>query len=99
MNARATFSVIFRLVNDTFRQSLASGICWLLVALSAICILGCLSVSVDGPQSLAAPGENLDFLPRFDKDAQDPHKLKQSGVPVADGTLRRLIGRPPKSCR
>jgi hypothetical protein len=92
MNARTTFSIIFRLVKDTFRQSMASGICWLLLGLSAICILGCLSVSVNGPQSLAAPGENPDFLPRFDQEAQDAHKLKQSGVVVADGSLSLGFG-------
>jgi len=92
MNAGTASSVIFRLVKDTFRQSMASGICWLLVGLSAICIVGGLSVSVDGPQSLAAPGENPDFLPRFDKDAHDPHKLAQSGVSVADGTLSLAFG-------
>jgi hypothetical protein len=92
MNARTTFSVVFRLVKDTFRQSMASGICWLLVGLSMICILGCLSVSVNGPQSLAAPGENPDFLPRFDKEAQDEHKLQQSGVVVADGSLSLAFG-------
>ena len=92
MNASTTFSVVFRLVKDTFRQSMASGICWLLVGLSMICILGCLSVSVNGPQSLAAPGENPDFLPRFDKEAQDEHKLQQSGVVVADGSLSLAFG-------
>jgi hypothetical protein len=92
MNASTTFSVILRLIKDTFRQSVASGICWLLLGLSTICILVCLSVSVHGPQSLAAPGDNPDFLPRFDKDAQDGHKLKQSGVLVADGTLGLAFG-------
>ena len=40
----------------------------------------------------AAPDENADFLPRFDKDAQDPHKLQHSGVAVADGTLSLAFG-------
>jgi hypothetical protein len=92
MNTSTTFSIIFRLVKDTFRQSMASGICWLLTGLSAICILGCLSVSVNGPQSLAAPGETPNFLPRFDKEAQDAHKLQASGVSVADGTLSLAFG-------
>jgi len=92
MNTRATLAVVFRLVTDTFRQSVASGICWLLMGLSTICIVGCLSVSVSGPQSLAAPGENPDFLPRFDRDAQDANKLKKSGVSVADGTLSLAFG-------
>ena len=38
------------------------------------------------------PGENPDFLPRFDRDAQDAHKLQQSGVSVADGTLSLAFG-------
>jgi ABC-2 family transporter protein len=92
MTLRTTLSVISRLTADTFRQSMASGICWLLVGLSAICILGCLSASVEGPPSLAAPKENPDFLPRFDKDAQNEHKLKQSGVVVADGRLSLAFG-------
>ena len=87
MNFTATFSVMFRLVQDTFRQSMAAGICWLLMGMSTICILGCLSVSVSGPRNLTPPGENATFLPRFDQEAQDPHKLQTSGVAVADGTL------------
>jgi ABC-type transport system involved in multi-copper enzyme maturation permease subunit len=82
---------------------MASGICWLLLGLSTMCILVCLSVSVSGPQSLAGAhggyplvgagrGENPDFLPRFDKDAHDAHKLKQSGVAVAEGTFSLAFG-------
>jgi ABC-type transport system involved in multi-copper enzyme maturation permease subunit len=80
------------LVRDTFRQSLASGIGWLLLTLSTICILLCVSVSVSGQPSLAPPGENADFLPRFDADAHDAHKLRQSGVAVADGSLGLAFG-------
>ncbi len=92
MNVAAIHSVIFRLVKDTFRQSFVSGLCWLLFGLSAICILGCLSVSVSGPMSLAPPDETPNFLPRFDKEAQDEHKLKASGVTVAEGTLSLAFG-------
>lgn len=81
------------LVRDTFRQSLASGLFWLLFACSTLCILVCLSVSVSAPESLAAgPGENPDFLPRFDPDAGDAHRIEQSGVKVADGALRLAFG-------
>lgn len=92
MNVRTTFSVIANLVKDTFRQSMAAGICWLLMAVSTICILGCLSVSVSGPRALTPRGENATFLPRFDEEAQDPHKLQVSGVAVADGTLGLAFG-------
>ncbi len=87
MNARSTCAVIVLLVRDTFRQSMAAGICWLLTTVSTVCILGCLSASVRGPLVLTPPGENASFLPRFDADAQDAHKLHNSGVAVADGTL------------
>lgn len=80
------------LVRDTFRQSLATGLFWLLFGLSTLCIMVCLSASVSGPDSLAPPGENPDFLPRRDTDARDQHKLGQSGVPVADGTLGLAFG-------
>ncbi len=93
MNAGRTLPYIFWLVEDTFRQSMASGICWLLLGLSTMCILVCLSVSVNGRQRVGAGGrENADFLPRFDQEAQEAHKLKQSGVAVADGTLRLAFG-------
>ena len=51
------------LVRDTFRQSFASGISWVLLGLSTVCILVCLSVSVSGPVSLGPPGENPDSCP------------------------------------
>jgi hypothetical protein len=80
------------MVGDTFRQSFASGIGWLLLGLSTVCIVVCLSVSVSGPRTLAAPDEHADFLPRFDAEARDGHKLRQSGVVVADGTLSLGFG-------
>ena len=80
------------LVRDTFRQSLASGVGWLLLGLSTICILVCLSATVSGPKSLGPQGPNTEFLPRFDADAHDAHKLKVSGVAVADGSLRLAFG-------
>jgi ABC-type transport system involved in multi-copper enzyme maturation permease subunit len=81
------------LTRDTYRQSLASGLCWLLLGLSTICILVCGSASVSGRRSLTLPGEhNGNFLPRFDREAHDPDKLKPSGTIVADGTLSLAFG-------
>ncbi|HEX3658903.1 MAG TPA: ABC transporter permease subunit [Pirellulales bacterium] len=80
------------LVRDTFRQSLASGVCWLLLGLSTLCIVVCLSISTSGVQSLKPAGANPDFLPRFDPDAGNAEKLKQSGVVVADGRLHLAFG-------
>jgi hypothetical protein len=80
------------LVRDTFRQSLASGLCWLLAALSTLFIVVCLSVRVSGPPTLAPSGLDRDFLPRFDRDALDGDLAKRSGVAVADGTLSLGLG-------
>ena len=81
------------LVRDTFRQSLASGLCWLLAGLSTICILVCLSASVKARPSIILPGEHHgNFLPRFDREAHDAARLKQSGTIVAEGTLSLAFG-------
>lgn len=80
------------LVRDTFRQSFASGISWVLLGLSTVCILVCLSVSVSGPVSLGPPGENPDFLPRSDPESGDAEKIRQSGVSIADGALTLAFG-------
>jgi ABC-type transport system involved in multi-copper enzyme maturation permease subunit len=85
-------TIVYWLVRDTFRQSLASGIGWVLFALSTVCILVCLSASISAPATLTNPKMHTEFLPRFDSDAHDSHKLKQSGVVVADGTLRLAFG-------
>ena len=92
MNFRHAVSTLSWLVRDTFRQSLASGICWLLLGLSTLCIAVCLSISVSGVMSLERPGEHPEFLPRFDPDVKDPQKLKQAGVTVADARLGLAFG-------
>ncbi|HEY5312986.1 MAG TPA: ABC transporter permease subunit [Pirellulales bacterium] len=92
MSCSHRLSTLAWLVRDTFRQSLASGICWLLLGLSTLCIVVCLSISTSGAMSLERPGETSDFLPRFDPDAGNAEKLKQSGVVVADGRLRLAFG-------
>src|ERR1700693_846153 len=80
------------LVRDTFRQSLASGICWILLAVSLLAIGVCASAGIDGSQPLAYSGESPDFLPRNAPDARDPAKLKQSGVVAVSGELTLGFG-------
>jgi len=80
------------LVRDTLRQALASGICWLLLAVSTLSILVCLSVSVVGDVALVPPGEQPDFLPRNAPEAKDKALIKQSGVTVVNGDLRLAFG-------
>ena len=80
------------LVRDTFRQSLATGVCWLLLATSAICTLVCFSVTVQGEAPLQAPGENPEFLPRADRDAVDPQIAAKEGVAVVSGNVKLGFG-------
>jgi ABC-type transport system involved in multi-copper enzyme maturation permease subunit len=92
MNSPSWPTTIAWLVRDTFRQSLASGVFWLLLATSAICTVVCLSVTVEGQAQLQAPGENPEFLPRADRDAADRKKAEQEGVAVIDGKVKLGFG-------
>lgn len=84
--------VIVWLARDTFRQSLAQGLFWILAAVSLVCIVLSLSVSVAAPQTLAAGGETADFLPRNDPDATDRERAAKSGVTIAEGTMTLGFG-------
>ena len=86
---RSTFAW---LVVDTFRQSIAHGIFFVLLAISLLSILVCASVGVSGPATLAVGDDNPDFISRNDPDAKDAEKLKTSGVMVADGNLTLAFG-------
>ena len=87
MNLSETLYALRWLVRDTFRQSLASGIFWLMLAIAVISILVCLSVSAVGGETKYryAPGERPEILPRSHPDAQDPEKLKRLGLEVPNG--------------
>ena len=87
MNIVEPFRIVGWLVRDTFRQSLAHGVFWILACLSAVCIGICASVTVDAPEALAPPGENADFLPRHDADARDRERAQRSGVAIANGSM------------
>jgi ABC-type transport system involved in multi-copper enzyme maturation permease subunit len=57
MDLPAAFLVVRLLVRDTFRQSLASRLFWLIVAASGLCIVLCLSVRVEGVTAEKPAGE------------------------------------------
>jgi hypothetical protein len=79
------------LIRDTFRQARASGLSWLMLGVSALCILVCLSVNVVDSKPLHRPGEPSEFLPRHDPQA-DPAKAAKSGVDVVQGDLTLAFG-------
>ena len=60
---RSNFAIVTQLIRDTFRQACASGVCWMMLAVTAICVVLCLSVSVSGDVSLQAEDEPVLFLP------------------------------------
>ncbi len=57
MNSPTAVMVVRCMVRDTVRQSLASRAFWLLLGLSGVCILLCLSVGVKGATAVRPPGE------------------------------------------
>jgi ABC-type transport system involved in multi-copper enzyme maturation permease subunit len=57
MTSPAAIFAIRWLIKDTFRQSLASRLFWLMLGASGLCILFCLSISIEGGQPLLLPGE------------------------------------------
>ena len=65
MNVWLSVVTPIELIRDTFRQSCASGVCWMMMAVTAICVALCMSVSVWGDSELDADrdGEPVMFLP------------------------------------
>jgi len=97
MNSPTAIHVIRWLIGDTFRQARASGILWLMLAISGLCIFFCLSISVSGGTSIYPRGETREFLPAGDPGLQknlekDPQALKRHGLDVPQGNLYLLFG-------
>ena len=72
MNARSNAAILNQLVRDTFRQARASGIFWMMLAVTAICVVLCLSVSLSGDVSLHDENESVLFLPTPSSRAIEP---------------------------
>src|SRR5438309_621747 len=73
----AALSAVAWLIRDTFRQTLASGIFWLMLVLSAVATVLCLTVDVSGD----------DQQPLLNVPQED---LRQSYAAVADLVTARL---------
>lgn len=88
MNLSESIYVVRWLLQDTLRQSLASGIFWLMLTISGMAILVCLSVgAVGGTSVFADDGSDSLMVPGSHPAAKDPEKLKRHGVDVAKGEL------------
>lgn len=95
MNLPVALLTIKWMVRDTFRQSLASRLFWVLIAVSLICIVFCLSVSVEGKPPLeTAPGEAQFGLPENDPKARElgTGGLEKEGLDVVGSKLNLGFG-------
>jgi hypothetical protein len=92
LNLSAALYAIRWLVRDTFRQSFASGIFPLMLCVSLLCTLLCLSIGVEGGTKLNHTDGPAEFLPRNDPRAQDPAKAAEHGVDVVGGDLTLAFG-------
>jgi len=92
MNLPTAILTIRWMTWDTFRQARASGILWLMLGVSLLCTVFCLSATVHGDQPLQHPGELTEFLPRNDPSARNTAKLTKQGVDVVQGELRLAFG-------
>jgi ABC-type transport system involved in multi-copper enzyme maturation permease subunit len=90
MNSPAVLYVWRWLARDTFRQARASALFWLMLGVSGVFILACLSVGVEGATPLRHPGELPEFLPR--QSGVDPEKATKSGVDLVSGELTLGFG-------
>src|SRR5262245_21537151 len=78
MNLPAALLAIGWMVRDTLRQSLASRLFWVMLGVSAVCIVFCLGVRTsDRPRLPTAPGETPLVLPKDDPQAK---KLGREGL-------------------
>jgi hypothetical protein len=77
VNARSGAVVVWQLTRDTFRQARASGVLWVMLAVTAVCTALCLTVGVAGDVALRDPSEPSFFLP--------PAATTASPAPAASG--------------
>lgn len=91
MSRSDTLRVVAWLIRDTFRQALESRVFWMMLALSGLGVLTCLSVGVQGGQSLHRPDERPDFLPRTTSGAERA-LAPRDGVDIANGSLTLAFG-------
>jgi ABC-type transport system involved in multi-copper enzyme maturation permease subunit len=86
MSLPATLFLFGWLIRETFRQALAARTFWLMLSVSLVCILFCLSVHIEGGQSLHRPDE-LELVGPDNQPLTDPnHDLGR--LELAFGAVR-----------
>ncbi len=77
------------MVRDTFRQSLASKLFWVMLGITALCTVFCLGTSVDVPgERPRHPAEIPDRLPA----SQFTPEAEKEGIPKSGGTMKLGFG-------
>jgi len=99
MIARPRFAVLLPLVGDTFRQANASGISAMMLTVTAICTILCLSVNISGDISLQDKDETVYFLPTAPESKANPNyavadqaKAKSDGIETVRGKATLAFG-------
>lgn len=77
------------MVRDTFRQSLASKLFWVMLGLTLLCTAFCFGISVTGDEE--AP-RHPDQLPTYMPQSQDSPEVRAEGVRVVSGQVSLGFG-------
>jgi ABC-type transport system involved in multi-copper enzyme maturation permease subunit len=75
------------LIRDTFRQANASGITWMMLAVTAICTIFCLSVSIAGDVRLHGSDDPPLFLPEKNPFDIGREAARRDGVDTVSGKM------------
>jgi ABC-type transport system involved in multi-copper enzyme maturation permease subunit len=108
MYVSSNFVTLKQMTRDTFRQACASGICWMMLTVTGICVVLCLSVSVWGDVSLHGGDEPVLFLPQPSPRAvgsqtagdqtpgfsreTDPDHARREGIEMISGRMTLAFG-------
>lgn len=91
MPPTSNLAVLRLLTADTFRQAVASGVCAMMLTVTAVCALLCLSVDVSGDVSLHGGEETVYFLPP-QPGGPDPGLARREGVETIGGRMSLAFG-------
>jgi ABC-type transport system involved in multi-copper enzyme maturation permease subunit len=77
------------MVHDTFRQSIASKLLWVMLGLTILCTVFCFGISVNGDDE---PPRHPDQLPTYMPRSQDTPEVRAEGVRVVSGRVALGFG-------
>jgi ABC-type transport system involved in multi-copper enzyme maturation permease subunit len=87
MNLSESIRVLRWMIRDTFRQSLATKLFWVMISVTAVCTLLCLSLRVEGDLPAVTELDLPLVLPKQEAKKLPPENLKADGVRVISGEV------------